>query len=722
MEKKYSLISLLRLMTYQKKLLITQLCAFAMFAFTAVGQTTIGASPFTVSSNGTYVLPPGYTSMTIEVWGGGGGGGGSSSSTFNANNRGAGGGGGGYSIATVTGVAANDVYTITIGAGGAGRSNDSGLPGGASTVTKGATTIVTAGGGGGGNRNSGTPGAGGSGQNTGGAGRTVASSGGGGGGGGAGNYSPYGGLGNGGTGTANSTGSTGGQGGTGGGTTAVAGGNGGNGNTGSDHGSPGIAPAGGGGGGRSHGIGGGAKSGGTGGAGRVRITYSCITPTIGTLPAAACQGSTITLTGTNFAVGGTTVTFTGASAVAATVTSSTSLDVVIPTSATTGPITITTCTASAPSGSYTINELPGTPGAFTTTSATVCQGQSNVTYTAGTSTNSPTSYTWSYSGTGATFNGGNSTLTPTNTVSFATNATAGTISVVGVNSCGSSATPRTQAVTMNLLPGTPAAFVTAPTTLCAGSALQYVAGVSSNGTSYTWSSSGFGGTAPTFSTNPSTSASVTATFAGTTGSGTIIVHGTNACGNSLSSNSTATITVTPNVPSTPGGFTTAPSPVCQGATGVDYIAGAASGATSYTWTSTIGGGGATFTSNTPSPSNTFNFSTTATNGIINIYGTNVCGNSASPASTPTITVNQLPTVNAGPAVANLCQGNTTLALGGSVGGGATGGTWSDGLSGGSAGSFTNNNPANALYTASASAPGTVTLTLTTSGGFCGTTS
>ena len=53
-------------------------------------------------------------------------------------------------------------------------------------------------------------------------------------------------------------------------------------------------------------------------------------------------------------------------------------------------------------------------------------------------------------------------------------------------------------------------------------------------------------------------------------------------------------------------------------------------------------------------------------------------------------------------------------MGGSVGGGATGGTWSGG-----AGSWTNaTDVANATYTAGAS-EGSITLTLTTSGGSCG---
>ena len=86
-----------------------------------------------------------------------------------------------------------------------------------------------------------------------------------------------------------------------------------------------------------------------------------------------------------------------------------------------------------------------------------------------------------------------------------------------------------------------------------------------------------------------------------------------------------------------------------------------------------------------------------------------------------ITVNQLPTVNVGGAMAAICQGGTTAALGGSFGGGATSAVWSDG---GAGGTFTDNagsTPGTATYTASAALVSPVTLTLTTSGGSCGTT-
>ncbi len=85
-------------------------------------------------------------------------------------------------------------------------------------------------------------------------------------------------------------------------------------------------------------------------------------------------------------------------------------------------------------------------------------------------------------------------------------------------------------------------------------------------------------------------------------------------------------------------------------------------------------------------------------------------------------VNANPTVDAGAAVAAICQGGTSAVLNGSYGGGATSAVWTDNPTGGS---FMNNagtTPNNATYTASAASSSPVTLTLTTSGGLCGTTS
>lgn len=94
-----------------------------------------------------------------------------------------------------------------------------------------------------------------------------------------------------------------------------------------------------------------------------------------------------------------------------------------------------------------------------------------------------------------------------------------------------------------------------------------------------------------------------------------------------------------------------------------------------------------------------------------------------PEGSAAVTINAVPVVDAGGALDAVCQGATTASLGGSFGGGATGAIWSDGLTGPNAGTFTNNDgstPGITTYTASATAPATVTLTLTNLGGSCGT--
>ncbi|WP_291131281.1 beta strand repeat-containing protein, partial [Flavobacterium sp. UBA7682] len=80
----------------------------------------------------------------------------------------------------------------------------------------------------------------------------------------------------------------------------------------------------------------------------------------------------------------------------------------------------------------------------------------------------------------------------------------------------------------------------------------------------------------------------------------------------------------------------------------------------------------------------------------------------------------LPTVNAGSALTAICKGGTSAPLGGSRGGSATGAIWSDG---GVGGTFSPNaTTLNAAWTPPSNYEGTATLTLTTTGGSCGTVS
>ncbi len=81
-----------------------------------------------------------------------------------------------------------------------------------------------------------------------------------------------------------------------------------------------------------------------------------------------------------------------------------------------------------------------------------------------------------------------------------------------------------------------------------------------------------------------------------------------------------------------------------------------------------------------------------------------------------LTINLSPTANAGSALSPICGGGSSAPLGGSVGGSATGGTWSTPAGGTFSPSATT---LNATWTPPGGYSGTATLTLTTSGGSCG---
>lgn len=116
------------------------------------GQTTTTVS---ATGNGTFIVPCGVNTITIEAWGAGGAGGGSTSNNYGG---GAGGGSGAYVKSTYT-VTPGQTINYYVGAGGYGSNNANGTDGQATQIT---TFSIVAGGGKGGQRNEyGNPGAGG---------------------------------------------------------------------------------------------------------------------------------------------------------------------------------------------------------------------------------------------------------------------------------------------------------------------------------------------------------------------------------------------------------------------------------------------------------------------------------------------------------------------------------------------------------------------------------
>jgi hypothetical protein len=244
---------------------------FGMFMLVWGGwANAAGNNTYTFSSSGTWVCPPGVTSVTLELWGGGGAGG--SAITSSGHCGGGGGGGGAYAQYTSVSVSPGTSYTVTVGGGGtsSGGTSTGGNP---SSITIASTTYTANGGAAGvSETSSGNYGAGGAGGTAAGSGTSyaggtgvTASSANGGGGGGS----------SAGTGAAGATGS-----GTTGGTPPTAGGAGGAGDSsaGVGNGSAGSFPGGGGGGAYGATA---QRSGGAGGGGQVIIiggTTTAFTP------------------------------------------------------------------------------------------------------------------------------------------------------------------------------------------------------------------------------------------------------------------------------------------------------------------------------------------------------------------------------------------------------------------------------------------------------------
>ena len=256
--------------------------------------------------------------------------------------------------------------------------------------------------------------------------------------------------------------------------------------------------------------------GGTNNDGFVVKFVDCLTETNTTTNTAICENATKPLTSSG-AGGGTWSIVSGGGTISGTYT----YNPANITAATTVVVRYVDGCGNGSNVSFTVNPLPGTPGAISGTT-TPCNGVST-TYSIS-AASAATSYTWTYSGGGTPSGSGTSvTLSPTSS---------GTLSVTATNSCGNSSTT-TLAITVVSIPAAPST-PTGTTPVCNGSSGNYAVTAISGATSYTWSYSGTGtpsGTGITTSMTPTTS-------------GNLTVTATNACGTSSASSPLA-ITVTP---------------------------------------------------------------------------------------------------------------------------------------------------------------------------------
>ena len=270
-------------------------------------------------------------------------------------------------------------------------------------------------------------------------------------------------------------------------------------------------------------------------------------------------------------------------------------------------------TAMTGSATVTVDPLPGAAGTITGT-ASVCQGQSGVAYSVPAITGAA-SYSWAYTGTGATITGTTNSVT----INFATNASSGNLTVRGVNSCGNGTISSNYAITVNALPSQPVIEADGPTTFCAGEDVVLTAPLS---TSYLWSTG-------------ATTRTITVTT-----SGNFTVQVTNASGCQSVPSGTTSVTVNP-LPSRP---TISPSGSISICTGSSQTLTSSAG-TTYLWSN-----------GESTPSISVNTTGSYTVQVTNSFG---CLSQASLATT--VTVNPIP---ATPTIT--ASGATTLCAGGSI--------------------------------------------------------
>ena len=304
--------------------------------------------------------------------------------------------------------------------------------------------------------------------------------------------------------------------------------------------------------------------------------------------------------------------------------------------------------------------IPAQPGAFSASTSTVCQGQNSVVYTVPTVAGA-TSYTWTYSGTGASFSSTSNSVS----INYSAVSTSGTLSVSANNACGSG-TARTLSITVNGLPAQPGAFSASTSTVCQGqNSVVYTVPTVVGATSYTWT---YSGTGASFS---STSNSVSINYSAVSTSGTLSVSANSACGSGTARTLSITVNTAPVIPT----ISTNKTIICSGlgailtATGCTGTVTWSNGATgnSITVTPTVNTTYNAVCSNTSCPP-----SNVSSNILITVIPQNLVVDSSTPApyqakdnitTSGTIIINGSKTYKAGKSISLTSTPTTSISTG-----------------------------------------------------------
>ncbi|WP_035652909.1 hypothetical protein, partial [Flavobacterium sp. ASV13] len=292
------------------------------------------------------------------------------------------------------------------------------------------------------------------------------------------------------------------------------------------------------------------------------VTVTILPPTITSFTGSpVCSGATpsVVITGTNF-IGATAVNFNGLAATSFTVNSNTQITAVLPATATTGTITVTTAGGTATSGSnFVVNRAPASLS-YTTSTASYCR---NAVITANTpsfgtvGSPAPTFGVSPALPTGLALNPTTGNITGTPSVA----TPAANYTITATNSCGSTSTILNITVTVGAVTAT--GTITGTSAVCQGaSGVSYSVPTIANATGYNW-------TLPSGATivSGANTNNITVDFSASASSGNITVQGTSGCGNGpVSTNYGVTVVAVPVGPVIAKSSGATAATVCAGTT------------------------------------------------------------------------------------------------------------------------------------------------------------